>query len=287
MSLSDLCIWQLSQLEQGRPDRVDGDEDPRSGGVVTLEGVPEGGDGEAVEVPTATASNETEPADETSAAVPEPDAAVAEPEATAVAEPDPTAIAESDATVIAEPDATAVVEPDATAVAEPDATVVAEPVDAVSESGDAESTDPAADPEAVSAEADTRPADAQPGIVPVAAVPSPRRTAVRRGLVATAVALVVALSVSAFAMVGPTTADVDQHFVDTARTQGHAVASGDQETLIVSAAHKLCDRRENHSTVAQRRATALSPEELGAIQQTFTTDVGGFTALALDTYCPN
>jgi hypothetical protein len=109
---------------------------------------------------------------------------------------------------------------------------------------------------------------------------------VRRGLAAAGVTLVVALSVSAFAMVGPTTSNVDQSFVDTARSQGHVVAPGDQETLVVSAARKICDRRENHSTVAERRATALSPEELGAVQQTFATDVRGFTSLALDTYCP-
>ena len=108
----------------------------------------------------------------------------------------------------------------------------------------------------------------------------------RRGLAAAGVTLVVALSVSAFAMVGPTTSNVDQNFVDTARSQGHVVVPGDQETLVVSAARKICDRRENHSTVAQRRATALSPEELGAVQQTFATDVRGFTSLALDTYCP-
>jgi hypothetical protein len=161
--------------------------------------------------------------------------------------------------------------------------VDAEPADLVPE--DAEPTD--AEPphaEIANAEPDrSRPADPAPD-APRAA---PRRTYVRRGLAAAGVTLVVALSVSAFAMVGPTTTNVDQNFVDTARSQGHAVVPGDQETLVVSAARKICDRRENHSTVAQRRTTALSPEELGAVQQTFATDVRGFTSLALETYCPS
>jgi hypothetical protein len=166
--------------------------------------------------------------------------------------------------------------------------VDAEPADLVPEDAeptDAEPTD--AEPayaEIANAEPDrSRPADPAPD-APRAA---PRRTYVRRGLAAAGVTLVVALSVSAFAMVGPTTTNVDQNFVDTARSQGHAVVPGDQETLVVSAARKICDRRENHSTVAQRRTTALSPEELGAVQQTFATDVRGFTSLALETYCPS
>lgn len=131
------------------------------------------------------------------------------------------------------------------------------------------------------------PAEAAADAPPVARVATRRRTHVRRGLLAAAGVLVVALSVSAFALVGPAPANADQKFVDAARSQGHVVASGDQEALLVSAAHKICDRREDHSTVALRRATALSPEELGAVEQTFTTDVRGFTALALETYCPN
>lgn len=137
------------------------------------------------------------------------------------------------------------------------------------------------------AEPEAGPAAAAPPVVPPTSPRTPRRTYVRRGLAAAGVALVVALSVSAFSMVGPTTANTDQKFVDTARSQGHVVASGDQQTLIVSAAHKICDRRESHATVAERKATALSLDELDAIQQTFATDVRGFTALALDTYCPS
>lgn len=161
--------------------------------------------------------------------------------------------------------------------AEPDAAAEAAVPDAATETAEPEV---AAVPQAGPAAADT------PAAPPTRAR-TPRRTRVRRGLAAAGVTLVVALSVSAFSMAGPTAANADQTFVDTARSQGHVVASGDQETLVVAAAHKICDRRESHSTVAERRATALSLEELGAVQQSFDSDVRGFTALALQTYCPN
>jgi hypothetical protein len=242
MSHTSLCVWQLSQLDQGRPDGVDGDEEPRSGGVVTTGGVPEGGDGVSVGTPAEAPPGSGEPAGPVDDAV---DDAVDEPSAWA-----------DDATAVAA---------DETESADPGPTDV--------EPADAESTH-------------LEPTDAEPDPAPSAPRAAPRRTYLRRGLAATGVTLVVALSVSAFAMVGPTTANVDQSFVDTARSQGHAVP-GDQETLLVSAARKICDRRESHSTDAQRRATALSPAELGAVQQTFATDVRGFTSLALATYCPS
>jgi uncharacterized protein DUF732 len=244
MSHTNLCIWQLSQLDRGRPDGVDGDEEPRSGGVVTMGGVPEGEGGVSVGTPTEAAPGSDE-------SVGPVDDAVDEPSASA----DETTVAAADEAESTDPESSD-----------------AEPTDA--EPTDLEPTD-------------LEPTDAEPNPAPSAPRRAPRRTYVRRGLAATGVTLVVALSVSAFAMVGPTTANVDQSFVDTARSQGHAVVPGDHETLVVSAARKICDRRENHSTVAQRRATALSPEELGAVQQTFATDVRGFTSLALATYCPS
>jgi hypothetical protein len=141
--------------------------------------------------------------------------------------------------------------------------------------------------------ADAAPAEAEagsdePAVAPPAAVPT-RRRKVRRSLIAAGAALAVALSVGAFALAGPTTgtsANVDQRFVDAAQTQGHVIAA-DQQPLVLSAARKICDRRENHATVPERRATALSAEELAAIQQSFATDIRGFTSLALDTYCPS
>src|SRR4051794_19491231 len=90
MSRTSLCIWQLSQLDRGRPEGVDGDEEPRSGGVVTAERAPEDdaatpgetlADVEAlpemVEPDESTASTEpTEPDESTASAdEPEPDQA--------------------------------------------------------------------------------------------------------------------------------------------------------------------------------------------------------------------
>ncbi|MDT7580123.1 MAG: hypothetical protein QOK35_1387, partial [Pseudonocardiales bacterium] len=127
MSLTNLCIWQLSQLDEGRPECVDGDEEPRSGGVVTLGGVPEGDDGVLVDVRTKAPSSGAEPADETSADGLEPDAA-------AVPESDVAAEAESDAAAVPESDAAALPESDAAAEAESDVAAEAEPDDVVSES---------------------------------------------------------------------------------------------------------------------------------------------------------
>ena len=168
--------------------------------------------------------------------------------------------------------------------------------------GDADTDDAVVDDAAADVDApvadDAEPADAapaeaearsdEPAVTPPAAVPTRGRN-VRRSLIAAGAALAVALSVGAFALAGPaagTSANVDQRFVDAAQTQGHVIAA-DQQPLVLSAARKICDRRESHDTAPERRATALSAEELGAIQQSFATDVRGFTSLALDTYCPS
>lgn len=129
-------------------------------------------------------------------------------------------------------------------------------------------------------------ADAQDTGSPVAAAPRRRPAFPRRGLVAAALSVVVALAVSAFATAGPATVDVDQRFVDAARERGYAVVSGEQRALTVSAARKICDRKDNHATAEQRRATRLSSTEIAAVGQAFGDDVRVFTDLALTTYCP-
>ena len=112
-----------------------------------------------------------------------------------------------------------------------------------------------------------------------------RRSPLRRGLAVATVAALAALAVSAFTTAGSAGVDVDQHFVDATRAQGYVVDSDAQRTLLLSAARKICERRENHSTVAQRRATALSSEELSTVTDTFAGNARSFTTLALDTYC--
>ena len=147
-------------------------------------------------------------------------------------------------------------------------------------------------PDAPNAEAvDAGPQEEAEGdpVAEAADVPAPRRrSSLRRGVVVGALALVVALAVSAFATSGSGGGgDVDQRFLDATRSQGLVVAGGEQQTLLVSAARKICERRESHETAAQRRATALSIEELGSVSQTFGDDARSFTSLALKTYCPN
>jgi hypothetical protein len=235
---------------------------------VTVEGVPEGVDGGSADAPTRTPP-----------AIDEPDPIGAGPAGDGPSEPEATDPTEPDAaTDDSTGSATEAVGADdvTSAAADPDP----DPDTGARAALPVAATEPA-EPEAGGPAAADRPA------APPNRAHTPRRTRVRRGLAAAGVTLVVALSVSAFSMAGPTAANADQTFVDTARSQGHVVASGDQETLVVAAAHKICDRRESHSTDAERRATALSLEELGAVQQSFDGDVRGFTALALQTYCPN
>ncbi len=236
-----------------------------------MDGAPEGGDGASAGVDVTASPGNAGVGDSGpggAGASGRPDDGPGEPDAAARA-------ADADEPVVVEP---VVVEPVAVepVAVEPVAVepVVVEPVAGTADrpaSGD-RGTDPG--------EASDR---AEPAVVPAA---RPRRACVRRGLVASAVALVVALAVSAFATAAPTPASADQRFVDAARSQGY-VATGDQQALVVSAARKICERRESHSTAAQRRATALSSAELDAVQQVFADDVRGFTTLALDTYCPS
>jgi Protein of unknown function (DUF732) len=115
--------------------------------------------------------------------------------------------------------------------------------------------------------------------------PVRRKWSLRRSVAIAAVVLAAALAVSAFATSGSPATTGDSYFLDTARSQGHTIAPGRQEGLLVSAAHKICDRRESHSTTAERRATALSTDELHAVNQSFGGDSRAFTVLALDTFC--
>jgi hypothetical protein len=246
-----------------------------------VDGAPEGGDGASAGVDVTASPGNAGVGDSGpggAGASGRPDDGPGEPDAAARA-------ADADEPVVVEP---VVVEPVAVepvavepepvepVVVEPVA-VEPEPVEPVAGTADRPASgDRGTDP----GEASDR---AEPAVVPAA---RPRRACVRRGLVASAVALVVALAVSAFATAAPTPASADQRFVDAARSQGY-VATGDQQALVVSAARKICERRESHSTAAQRRATALSSAELDAVQQVFADDVRGFTTLALDTYCPS
>ena len=54
---------------------------------------------------------------------------------------------------------------------------------------------------------------------------------------------------------------------------------------MISAARKICDRRAAHDTDQERRATALSSDEISAVGTAFGADTRDFTTLALKTFC--
>ena len=116
---------------------------------------------------------------------------------------------------------------------------------------------------------------------------APRRLGpyLRRGVVALVAVGVVALAVSAFAWVVPSLDGANRRFIEEAQSHGHAIAPGEQEMLVLSAARKICDRKVTHDTIRERRSTALTSAELAAVGAVFGARTRDFTALALDTYC--
>ncbi len=140
--------------------------------------------------------------------------------------------------------------------------------------------------------ADDADADADADVVAVAVGEeqlgsAPRRFGpyLRRGVVALVAVGVVALAVSAFAWVIPSLDGANRRFIEEAQSHGHAIAPGEQEMLVLSAARKICDRKVAHVTVRERRSTALTSAELAAVGAVFGPRTRDFTALALDTYC--
>jgi hypothetical protein len=116
---------------------------------------------------------------------------------------------------------------------------------------------------------------------------APRRlgTYLRRGVIALVAVGVVALAVSAFAWVVPSLDGANRRFIEEAQSHGHAIAPGEQQMLVLSAARKVCDRKVTHETIRERRSTALTSAELAAVGAVFGPRTRDFTALALDTYC--
>ncbi len=117
---------------------------------------------------------------------------------------------------------------------------------------------------------------------------APRRLGphLRRGVIALVAVGVVALAVSAFAWVVPSLDGANRRFIEEAQSHGHAIAPGEQQMLVLSAARKICDRKFTHDTIRERRSTALTSQELAAVGAAFGAKTREFTALALDTYCP-
>jgi hypothetical protein len=120
----------------------------------------------------------------------------------------------------------------------------------------------------------------------VEAAPRSRGSYVRRG-VATLVGVgFVALAVTAFSWFAPSPETANRRFVAAAQSEGHLVTSDEQQSLLVTAARKICDRRyAGHISDEDRRATALTSAEIGAVGAAFGADTRDFTSLALKTYC--
>jgi Protein of unknown function (DUF732) len=98
----------------------------------------------------------------------------------------------------------------------------------------------------------------------------------------------VALALTAF---GPdfldrSTARADQRFVAAVQAEGRTVGAAPNQALVIQAAHKVCESQVGDATVAQRRATALTADEIEAVRQTFGDDSPAFMKLARRSYCP-
>jgi hypothetical protein len=106
----------------------------------------------------------------------------------------------------------------------------------------------------------------------------------RRAAVVLVASVAAVLGVSAAGVAPPPQAAVDHHFLAEVRGHGHPVAVGADEALVVSAARKLCERRDSQ-TYVQRRAATLTSDELAAVKRSFGDDSEGFIALATDAYC--
>ena len=222
------------------------------------------GPGDVVSTEVSEASDETVSDDVVSDAAASDEAASDEPEA-------------------GEPRVSDDAEPDEHASAEAGAPAVEEDVPGEPESAEADADEADAD------EADADEAGAVEAGTEMPASPAGRlrrlRPYLRRGAVALAAAGFVAVGVGAFAWAVPSPEAANQRFVEAAQSQGHVVAAGRQESLVISAARKICERRVTHETDQERRATALSSDEIAAVSTAFGADTRDFTTLALETFC--
>lgn len=105
----------------------------------------------------------------------------------------------------------------------------------------------------------------------------------RRAGVVLAAAFSTMLGVSAAGVAAPPPAVVDQRFLADLRSRGHVVAPGTDEELLVSAARKVCELRDDRTSV-QRRATLIG-EEAAAVRRSFGDDPHEFVRIATKTYC--
>jgi len=240
---------------------VDGDEE-RSGGIAVCEGAGDGAEASGDAAPASGAEpEESERPDELRA-----DAA------TAVDASDDDGPPEADEPATEEPGPeVSDVPPASVTVDEPEADAQLDEQDGVGH----------AEPVAVDAPAGLSGADADALQEPSG---PPRRPYLRRGAIALVAVGAVALGVSSFSWIAPSPERADRRFVEDALSLGHSV-SPDAQALVISAARKICGRRDSHDTDQERRATALTSDEIAAVGAAFGTETRDFTTLALETYC--
>ncbi|MDT7580122.1 MAG: hypothetical protein QOK35_1386 [Pseudonocardiales bacterium] len=113
----------------------------------------------------------------------------------------------------------------------------------------------------------------------------------RVGVVTAAVGATVvgaAFVLAACGVVGTSSAQLDAQFVAAVRADGHDVPqAAEQEATLVTAARKICARRQLLASPVERHRAALTLREIDAVSTTFAGDARRFAALALDTYCPS
>lgn len=80
------------------------------------------------------------------------------------------------------------------------------------------------------------------------------------------------------------TAKADQRFVAAVHAEGRTVEPGATETLVISAAHKLCERRLT-GTATSHKEDSLTADEIDAVHRTFGDDQQAFLKVATRTYC--
>src|SRR5690349_21360767 len=61
----------------------------------------------------------------------------------------------------------------------------------------------------------------------------------------------------------------DQRFVSAVRAEGRSVEPGPDQALVTQAAQKLCERKDDPVSSADRRASTLTQQEIDAVRRTF------------------
>jgi hypothetical protein len=78
----------------------------------------------------------------------------------------------------------------------------------------------------------------------------------------------------------------DQRFVSAVRAEGRSVEPGPDQVLVTEAAQKLCERKDDPISSADRRASTLTPQEIDAVRRMFGDDSEAFIKVSLRSYCP-